>query len=97
MLQHSELGYSGPLVLLVCLLYQLGIDEDTPAVFADDDLLMELEVYLALGGDLVEATTTSIAVYGHDGQAVACPLTDTSEGMQQALLDVLLELEGRST
>ena len=34
------------LVLLMSLLYELGVDEDTPAVFADDDLLMELEVYL---------------------------------------------------
>ena len=85
------------LVLLMSLLYELGVDEDTPAVFADDDLLMELEVYLTLGWDLVEAATTSIAIYGHDGQAIACTLTDTSESMQQALLDVLLELEGRST
>ena len=85
------------LVLLMSLLYELWVDEDTPAVFADDDLLMEFEVYLTLGWDLVEAAATSIAVYGHDGQAIACPLTDTSEGMQQALLDVLLELEGRST
>ena len=53
--------------MLVSFLYQLGVDEDTTAVFADDDLLVKLQVYLTLGWDLVEAATASITVDGYYG------------------------------
>ena len=67
--------------MLVSFLYQLGVDEDTTAVFADDDLLVKLQVYLTLGGDLIEAATTSITVDRHYGQTIASTLTDAVEGM----------------
>ena len=67
--------------MLVSFLYQLGVDEDTTAVFADDDLLVKLQVYLTLGGNLIEAATTSITVDRHYGQPIASTLTDTIEGM----------------
>jgi hypothetical protein len=53
--------------VLVSLLDELGIDEDTSAVFADDDLLVELQVYLTLGRNLIEATSAGITVNGHYG------------------------------
>ena len=43
--------------MLVSFLYEFGIDEDTTAVFADDDLLAQLQIYLALGWDLDEQET----------------------------------------
>ena len=67
--------------MLVSFLYQLGVDEDTTTVFADDDLLVKLQVYLTLGGNLIEATTTSITVDRHYGQPIASTLTDAVEGM----------------
>ena len=68
--------------MLVCFFYQLRIDEDTTAVFADDDLLVKLQVYLTLGWNLVEAATASISVDGHYGKTIASTLTDTVEGME---------------
>ena len=53
--------------MLVSFLYQLGVDEDATTVFADDDLLVKLQVYLTLGGDLIEAATASITIDGHYG------------------------------
>jgi len=53
--------------VLVSLLYQLRIDQDTSTVLADDDLLVELQVYLTLGRNLIEATSAGITVNGHYG------------------------------
>ena len=58
---------------------QFGVDKDTPAVFADDDLLMHLDVELPLRWNLVEATTTSITLHINDTQTVASVLADTLE------------------
>ena len=70
--------------MLVSFLYEFGIDEDTTAVFADDDLLMELQINLTLGWNLVEATTASITIDGYDSKTIAGSFTDTSEGVVPA-------------
>jgi len=83
--------------VLVSFLYEFGIDEDTTAVFADDDLLMKLQIYLALGWDLVEATTASITINGYDSKTIAGSFTDTSEGVEKTLLDTFFQADSFST
>ena len=72
------------------LLYQLRIDQDTSTVLADDNLLVELQVYLTLGGNFIEATSASIAVNRHNSQSVTGSFTDTTKGMKQTLLNPFL-------
>ena len=83
--------------MLVSFLYEFGIDEDTTAVFADDDLLAQLQIYLALGGDLVEAATASITVDGYDSKTIAGSFADTSKGVEKTLLDTFLQADSFST
>ena len=78
-------------------LYEFGIDEDTTAVFADDDLLAQLQIYLALGWNLVEATTTSVTVDGYDSKTIAGSFADTSEGVEKALLNTFFQTDSLST
>ena len=78
-------------------LYEFGIDEDTTAVFADDDLLAQLQIYLALGWNLVEATTTSVTVDGYDSKTIAGSFADTSEGVEETFLDTFLQADSFST
>jgi len=83
--------------VLVSFLYEFGINEDTTAVFADDNLFMKLQIYLALGWDLVEATTASITIDGYDSKTIAGSFTDTSEGVEKTLLDTFLQADSFST
>ena len=72
------------------LLNQLRIDQDTSAVLADNDLLVELQVYLTLGGNFIEATSASIAVNRNNSQSITSSFTDTTKGMKQTLLNPFL-------
>ena len=63
------------------LLNQLRIDQDTSTVLADDDLLVELQVYLTLGGNFIEATSASIAVNRNNSQSITSSLADTAKGV----------------
>ena len=67
--------------MLVSLLYQLRIDQDTSTVLADDDLLVELQVYLTLGGNFIEATSASIAVNRNNSQPITSPFADAAKGV----------------
>ena len=73
---------------------QLGIDEDTAAIFAYQDLLVHLDVELSLWRNLVEAATTGVALHIHDTQSVAGTLANALEAGQQARLDLSLKLTG---
>ena len=63
------------------LLYQLRIDQDTSTVLADNDLLVELQVYLTLGGNFIEATSASITVNRNNSQSITSSLADTAKGV----------------
>ena len=54
-----------------------GVDHDATAVFTYDDFLAHLYIELTLSGNLIEATTTSIALYVYYTKAIACVLADT--------------------
>lgn len=62
------------------------VDEDTAAVFADDDFLVHLDFHLALGRDVAEAATAGVAVDGDYGQAVAGGAADALVASQVALV-----------
>ena len=76
------------------LLYQLRIDQDTSTVLADNDLLVELQVYLTLGGNFIEATSASITVNRNNSQSVTGSFTDAAKGMKQTLLNPFLSADG---
>ena len=96
-LSFEKRAHKLPLVVLVCFLYEFRVDEDTTAVFADDDLLSELKVYLTLRWNLIEATTTSVTINRHHRQTIACPFTKASEGVQKTLLNALFQANRFST
>ena len=58
---------------------QFRVNHDTSAVFANDYFLVHLDVQLALWGNLVEATATSITLHIDDTQTIACILANTLE------------------
>ena len=58
---------------------------------------MKLQINLTLGRDLVEATTASITIDGDDSKTVAGSFADTSEGVEETLLDTFLQANSFST
>ena len=60
--------------------YQLGIDENASAILTHDDLLVHLDLHLALGGNAVEAAAAGIALNDNDAQTVAGVLADALKG-----------------
>ena len=62
---------------------QFGVNEDTAAIFADDDLLVHLDVELTLGRNLVEATATGITLHIDNAQSIARALPDALEAAEQ--------------
>ncbi len=85
--------------LLLCLrsldlnTSQLWVDEDTATILTRDDLLVHLDIELALRWNLVEATATCITLHVNDTQTVAGTLADTLEAGEQTWLNLLLKLE----
>ena len=69
---------------------QFWVDQDTTAVLTRDNLLVHLDIQLALRWNLVEATTTSITLYVNDTQTIASTLTNTLEAREQTRLNLLL-------
>ena len=63
---------------------QFWIDEDTTAIFANDNLLVHLYFHLALCRDTVEAATTCITLHIHHAESVASILADTLERGEKA-------------
>ena len=61
---------------------QIGINEDTTAVFTNDDLFVLTDLTLALWRNRVVATAAGIAENGHNGQTIAVVLADTIIRMQ---------------
>ena len=70
------------------------VDQDSSAIFADDDFLTAGDVELPLGRDFVEAAAAGVTLNGHHGQSVAGVLADAFEGTQQPGLDIKLDLLG---
>ena len=70
------------------------IDEDTSTVFADDDLLVHLDIQLTLWRNLVETTTAGITLHVDDTQSVAGTLADALEAGKQTRLDAGLQFLG---
>lgn len=70
---------------------EFRIDEDTSAVFADDDLLVHLDVELALWRNLVKATTTGVTLHVDDSQTVVGTFTYAQERLEQARFYALLD------
>ena len=58
---------------------------------------MHLHIQLALRWYLIEATTASITIDGHDSKTIAGSFTDTSEGVEKTLLDTFLQADSFST
>ena len=85
--------------LLLCLrslnlnTSQFWVDEDTAAILTRDNLLVHLDIELALRWNLVEATATCITLHVNDTQTVAGTITDALEALEQTWLNLLLELE----
>ena len=79
--------------LYSCLLNtsQFRVNHDATAVLTNDNLLTHFDVELALGRNLVEATTTSITLYVYNAKSIACVLTDTLERLQQTRFDRAFE------
>ena len=92
-------GNALALWLLICIrsldlhTCQLWVDEDTAAVLTRDDLLVHLDIQLALRWNLVEATTTCITLHINDTQTIAGTLADTLEAGEQTWLNLLLKLK----
>ncbi len=55
--------------------YDLVVDEDTSAIFTDDNLLPRFDIELALRWYLVEASAACITLYGDYCETIAgiCP------------------------
>ena len=91
--------YALALWLLICgwslNLYtcQLWVDEDTAAILTRDNLLVHLDIQLALRRNLVEATTAGITLHVYDAQSVAGTLADALEAGEQTWLNLLLKLK----
>ena len=60
------------------------IDEDTAAVFANDDFLVHTDVELVLWRDFVIASTAGVTFNLYDGETVSCALPDTFISGEQA-------------
>ena len=71
---------------------KLGINEDATAVLAHDDLLVHLDLHLALCRYAIEATATCVSLYIHKTKAVAGVAADTLKCLKQTLV-VKLRLE----
>ena len=67
------------------------VDEDTSAVFANDDFLVHLDFYLTLCRDAVETSTAGVTLYVNNAQTVAGVATDALKSLEQTRLDFLLE------
>ena len=80
--------------LFLLLNIHVGVNEDTAAELANEDFLACSDVELALCGNLAVATAATVALYFHHSETVVCVLTDTLEGREETLVDVLLQLGG---
>ena len=79
-----------PLCPVTGLLFRaVGVgDQNTTAVFADDDLLALTDIGLALRRNPIEAAAARIALDGHYGQPVVHVAANPVVGCQQALVDL---------
>jgi hypothetical protein len=57
--------------------FNVWVDQDTAAMFANDDFLVLTDVELALGRNLIETASTSISLDGYHRQAVAGVFANT--------------------
>ena len=71
---------------------QFWVDEDTTTILTRDNLLVHLDIELALRWNLVEATATCITLHVNDTQTVAGTITDALEALEQTWLNLLLIL-----
>ena len=72
----------------------MGVDEDSAAVFADDDFLAHFDFELFLRRDAVEAAAAGVALYVDDTEAVAGVFADAFESGEGAGVDLGFEGEG---
>ncbi len=70
---------------------KLRIDHDATAIFTHNDLLVHLDLHLALRRDAVEAAATGITLDIYDAETIAGILADTLEGVEGALVDLGFE------
>ena len=71
---------------------ELRVDEDTSTVFTDDDLLVHLDVQLALWWNLVKAATAGITLHIDNAETIAGTFADALEAGQQTRLAPVLWL-----
>ena len=65
-------------------------NKDTSAVLADDEFLTLTYLYLTLWRDAVEATTTSVTLYGYDCQTIMHLAANTVISREQTLVNLCL-------
>lgn len=66
---------------------EFAVNHDTTAIFAYDNLLVHLDIYLALWWNLVVATATGITLLYGDTKTVTGTLADALETCQQTGLN----------